>query len=833
MASFIGGPALQAISAYNPVYWYADSSNKGLEGFRYVLKVEKFNPPGNNFEVLAELEIPPRFGDGLLEVDLAKVLQSRLGFAPDNFDLNANNTIWLNGSAAGYEYRVTLGERYLYEWPFVAWGTQNGNLVLIQDAAFVAPTYQPGDIINVTGVTEEFEYTSITNNGGFAQFNFTGPHTFALGDRVNVRQDSPVSFLAYSVPSIVTGVATNSITVNIPFAGTPYQTQTGSAFRNLASDGFKSVISVTVSGPFRLVELDFPASRYDGFSALNPGITSYADGRLVSTTDDLSGGAVFNGAVTHQEWPTFPFVDYWYFPQPTSTQRFLTSAPDGFCVRPENEFYLNFFTRTNLQFQRLRVVTRDPAGAELGRYWFERDISTPAYQSWSASTFQGGEGWSNVAHQVVVNGGLLDGSSWQVQEFLGAVGTFTLPGFNYLDNTGNGDGTVILEQPNILTPGNEYVVTIRVLNNNFVQALVGDENDTYQILNNQNGTFSLNFTATGTDFFIELNSNGGVTQGVDVLSISVKTQADILDCQVGDFDVTLTREDLVNIIQNGRFETTDDWVITNQLGGVAQIAGGVLNYLDNTGNGDGTSLVVQAGALVPGTFYTVTIDSTNNNFAQVLVGDENDTYQILNNQNGTFSVTFTATGTDFYIEINSNGGVTQGVDLDNLTVRTTQDVAMSESRRFSVCCACDGRYENVEMLFADRLGSILPFNFSLNQRRRLNDITRATFKQQIGAYKPGQVFGKYTYSTAEHSDKAYHTELTQQWTINTDWMDEPTSKFFEQVTTNPRCWIKIEGQWVAVHVIDRVHDIKLKNNRKNIMYTLTVQFSTNDSVQGC
>lgn len=830
MANFIGGPILQAISAYNPVYFYGDSANKGLEGFRYTLKVEKYIPPATTFEVLAELEIPPRYGDGLLEVDLAKILQSKLGFAPDNFDINTANQIWLNGSAAGYEYRVTLGERYLYEWPFLAWGTQNGNLVLIQDATFAAPTYQPGDIINVTGVTEEFEYTSITNNGGFAQFNFTGPHTFALGDRVNVKQDSPVSFLAYSVPSIVTGVATNSIVVNIPFAGTPYQTQTGSAFRNLAADGFKSVIQVTISGPFRLVELDFPASRYDGFSALNPGITSYADGRLVSTVDDLNGGSVFNGAVTHQEWPTFPFADYWALVQPFPTQRFLTSAPDGFCVRPENDFYLNFFTRNDLDYERVRIVTRDPAGAPVGRYWFDRDNAS--YQTWSMSAFASGSIWGERPVQVLTNVLFQDASAWQESEFLGGVGTFTNPGFNYLDNV-VGDGSVYLVQPDTLIPGNDYVVTVQVNNNNFVQGLVGDENTTYQIFNNASGTFSLNFTATGTDFWFELNSAGGVVQGVDVISIRAKTIVpNVLDCDLGDFDVTLTREVLVDIIKNGTFVNSNDWVITNQLGGVAQIAGGVLNYLDNV-VGDGTSLVVQAGALVPGTFYTVTISANNNNFALVEVGDENDTYTILNNQNGTFSTTFTATGTDFYIVINSAGGVTQGVDLDNLTVIELQDQELSESRRFSICCDCDGRYENVEMIFADRLGSILPFNFNLNQRRRLSDITRDTFRQQIGAYKPGQIFGKYTYSTAEHSDKAYHTELTQEWTINTDWMDEATSKFFEQVTTNPRCWIKINGQWVAVHVIDRVHDIHLKNNRKNIMYTLTVQFSTNDSVQGC
>jgi hypothetical protein len=827
-ATFIGGPILQAISGYNPIYWYADSPDKGLEGFRYTLDVEKYEPSGPSFTTLAQLELQPRFGDGYMEVNVDKLLQSELGFSPDNFDLNAVNQIWLNGSAAGYEYRVVLGEKYIYAWDWTAWATSiNGNLTLVASSAII-PSYITGDIINVVGVTEEFAYTSISNSGGFAQFNFPTTHTFQVGDAVNVRQNSPVSFLAYSVPSLVTSIAANSIVVNIPYAGTPYQSQTGSTFRNLRADGFQQVLQVLVVGPLVFVELDF--QNFDG-GAASPvvGTSTYSDARTVSVAGDVNGGSVFNGAVPWQTWTTFPFEDYWALVQPFPTQKFTTSAPDGYCVRPENDFYLNFFTRNDTDYERVRVVTRDPLGAEVGRYFFYRDNND--YGDWSMSTFACGSIFGEEPVQVLSNFLFLDGSVWQETEVLGAVGTFTNPGFNYLDTAG-GNGSVYLVQPGVLIPGNEYVVTVQVANNNFVQGLIGDENNTYQIFNDQNGTYALNFTATGTDFWLELNSAGGVTQGVDISSIKAKTIVpNVLDCDLGDFDVTLTREALVNVIQNGTFTTVNDWTITNQLGGVATISGGKLNYAD--AGGSGTSLVVQSGALTPGSFYTVTITSSNNNFALVEVGDQVNTYTILNDQNGTFTVTFTAAGTDFYIVISSAGGVTQGVQLDGLTVVELQDDVLSESRRFSICCDCDGRYDNVEMLFADRLGSILPFNFNLNHRRRLSDITRNTFKQQIGAYTPGPVYGKYEYSTAEHSDQAYATSLTQQWTINTSYMDEELSLYFEEVTTNPRCWIKINGQWVAVHVIDRVQDIKRKNNMKMIMYTLVVQFSTNDAVQGC
>jgi len=109
------------------------------------------------------------------------------------------------------------------------------------------------------------------------------------------------------------------------------------------------------------------------------------------------------------------------------------------------------------------------------------------------------------------------------------------------------------------------------------------------------------------------------------------------------------------------------WNITNQLGGTASIGGGVLNYFDNAG-GNGTALVYQEDVLTIGQEYRVTINVSNNNFVLINVGDETNTYLILNDDNGTFTTTFTAVGNDFYIELNSAGGVTQGVDVNWIKV---------------------------------------------------------------------------------------------------------------------------------------------------------------------
>ena len=125
--------------------------------------------------------------------------------------------------------------------------------------------------------------------------------------------------------------------------------------------------------------------------------------------------------------------------------------------------------------------------------------------------------------------------------------------------------------------------------------------------------------------------------------------------------------DYVDFIQNGEFDSNDFWNIINQLGGTASIGGGVLNYIDTAG-GNGTALVYQEDVLTIGEEYRVTINVSNNNFVLINVGDETNTYLILNDDNGTFTTTFTAVGNDFYIELNSAGGVTQGVDVNYIKV---------------------------------------------------------------------------------------------------------------------------------------------------------------------
>lgn len=301
-----------------------------------------------------------------------------------------------------------------------------------------------------------------------------------------------------------------------------------------------------------------------------------------------------------------------------------------------------------------------------------------------------------------------------------------------------------------------------------------------------------------------------------------------------------------DIILNGTFQSTSNWTLIDATGGVASISGGELHYTDAVG--DGESLAWQYGALVIGCDYEVTIKSKNNVGVNVQVGDGSNSFAILAaGENGTYTTTFTAVDEDFTITMSStivgqNDVILDDVivqqlcpiidcDVDHYTinVETQFSVEQTDFRTFYVDCSCVGRYTNYPILFMDRMGSFVPFNFDLNNKQDV-DIKRDNYNKFIGDYQSGSANG-YSYSLADHTNKVYNTELEEKWTLNTDWMSEEESLFFEQLMTSPLAFILIDGIYYSVNITNKTYERKRKINKKNIKYSIDILFSFNNNTQ--
>ena len=319
-------------------------------------------------------------------------------------------------------------------------------------------------------------------------------------------------------------------------------------------------------------------------------------------------------------------------------------------------------------------------------------------------------------------------------------------------------------------------------------------------------------------------------------------QTEIQNLSVGPRGLNLHHPD---IIQNGTFQSTSNWTIIDSGGSSAVISGATLNFSDPTFNGE--SLCWQYSALTVGCSYEVSIDNADNIFTVVGVGDGTNSYNIIptSSADGTYTTTFTAVDADFQITMAAGSSNPASVTLDNVVVRqlcpvidcdvasyeifvqsgTTSSAEESVTRTFNVDCTCY-KFQNYPLLFKDRFGSYVPFNFELNNKQKVNVNKKDAYKKFVG--NGGAT--SYTYSANERSKSIYNIDIEEQWTLNTDWLTEAEAAYFEELITTPEASILIDGVYHAVMVTDKSYERLRKNNKKNIQYSINIMFANNNTI---
>jgi len=128
--------------AYNPCKFIFDSTNKNLEGFRYIFDIYE----SGTATKIAEYRVLPTYGTGYGEVDLSKLLSSKVAidFIPTNYsEVDTINT--------RYKYDVSVGEEYIVTYSYTSSLVDNGGNVKITPTT--AHTFLVGDQVVVDAGT--------------------------------------------------------------------------------------------------------------------------------------------------------------------------------------------------------------------------------------------------------------------------------------------------------------------------------------------------------------------------------------------------------------------------------------------------------------------------------------------------------------------------------------------------------------------------------------------------------------------------------------------------------------------------------------------------------
>jgi hypothetical protein len=161
--------------AYNRMYFELNSTNKNLAGFKYVFDVYESGTANK----IAEYKVYPRLGDAYGELDISKLLSTKV-----SFDLDPTNLSWYHAENSYYKYDVKYGEEYIGFYNYVA------------------------SLTTGTGIT-----------GGASTRIIGGTNTFSVGDQVIIEQDdNGVANPLLEGLHTVVGVGATYIDVNVLFA---------------------------------------------------------------------------------------------------------------------------------------------------------------------------------------------------------------------------------------------------------------------------------------------------------------------------------------------------------------------------------------------------------------------------------------------------------------------------------------------------------------------------------------------------------------------------------------------------------------------------------------
>jgi hypothetical protein len=527
MSIVLSGSPQTLTAGYNPVYFYASSTNVTQPDFRYLVTVTN----NDTSTVLANLKIKPRYGDDLLEVNLSKILDNDLGCFSGDIDFNTSVTGFTNAPSVGYKYTVSFGEEYADTWYFTNMLPISG-----QTALFGTPaaSYVIGDQINVSNAAEAFVfYDNQFAAGSRVAFDVPTGHTINIGDTIYVVQDAGYLYEQYEGYATVTNTTATIITTDKAFAGSS-PVNGGVLYRNYQYDGLHVVEDTgTVLGvPYILLEQDWIDTPTD-----TSGFTRYYDGRISQNTGLASRVRyVFNGAIGHNDWTSWD--SDLYDPSNGTERLFLTTLPDNWTMTLDNDAYLNIWGNRYLYgTTEATLTTYNSTGGTIGSYTILNDLDY-LDQTEIINLSVGPRGLNLYHPDIIQNGTFQSTSNWTLFGYVGGSTTISGNTLNYTDAVGDGEG--LAWQYGALTVGCAYEVTLTSSNNVGVGIQVGDGSDVVTIVPFGNdGAYTASFTATTEDFTITMSSAVVGQNDVNIDNVYVRQLCPVIDCDVSTYDIVI------------------------------------------------------------------------------------------------------------------------------------------------------------------------------------------------------------------------------------------------------------------------------------------------------
>jgi len=158
-------------------------------------------------------------------------------------------------------------------------------------------------------------------------------------------------------------------------------------------------------------------------------------------------------------------------------------------------------------------------------------------------------------------------------------------------------------------------------------------------------------------------------------------------------------------------------------------------------------------------------------------------------------------------------------------VATTSGTILSERKRMYLNRTCS--IEDYEIVFLDRLGSFSSFPFQLRSMDKGN-ISRLSYNKKFG--NVNTTSNTFEFNTWDSGRTTYHVDLSKDLTLNTNWLTDSESVYFEELLTSGYTYIKIDSEYFACQVQETTFETQRQKNKNLIRKTIVVKLSVDTPI---
>lgn len=147
------------------------------------------------------------------------------------------------------------------------------------------------------------------------------------------------------------------------------------------------------------------------------------------------------------------------------------------------------------------------------------------------------------------------------------------------------------------------------------------------------------------------------------------------------------------------------------------------------------------------------------------------------------------------------------------------------SRRFDVTEYCTP-FEPIRLSFVNQYGMKDYYTFDKRNTYTV-ETKRQNYLETLGTYEAST----FTIPQQGHGFRTFASEISETMSLSTNWVDDNTAKWMQELFTSPSVLIYKEGQWEPCVITSNTYQEMTKARQKLFRYEIGVQYSNQKKVQ--